>query len=74
MRTLNRAKALAAEQFYLIVGVFGKIFFTAFAKNLLTFLSQSGEKQTSRGRLAQLVEHRPYKPAVAGSSPAPPTK
>ena len=45
-----------------------------YAKNLLTFLSQSGEKQTSRGRLAQLVEHRPYKPAVAGSSPAPPTK
>ena len=24
------------------------------------------------GRLAQLVEHRPYKPGVAGSTPAPP--
>ncbi len=26
-----------------------------------------------RGRLAQLVEHRPYKAVAAGSSPAAPT-
>ena len=26
-----------------------------------------------KGRLAQLVEHRPYKAVVAGSSPAAPT-
>ncbi len=26
------------------------------------------------GRIAQLEEHRPYKPGVTGSSPVPPTK
>lgn len=26
-----------------------------------------------RGRIAQVGEHRPYKPGVAGSSPVPPT-
>jgi hypothetical protein len=26
------------------------------------------------GRIAQLGEHRPYKPGVTGSSPVPPTK
>ena len=26
-----------------------------------------------QGRIAQLGEHRPYKPGVAGSSPVPPT-
>ena len=30
-------------------------------------------KQCLHGRLAQLGEHRPYKPRVAGSIPAPPT-
>jgi putative transposase len=27
----------------------------------------------SKGRIAQLGEHRPYKPGVTGSSPVPPT-
>ncbi len=27
-----------------------------------------------KGRIAQLGEHRPYKPRVTGSSPVPPTK
>ena len=31
------------------------------------------ETATFRGRVAQLGEHRPYKPGVTGSSPVPPT-
>ena len=31
-------------------------------------------KGIDRGRVAQLEEHRPYKPGVTGSSPVPPTK
>ena len=30
-------------------------------------------KGIDRGRVAQLEEHRPYKPGVTGSSPVPPT-
>jgi len=32
------------------------------------------ESRGHRGRIAQLVEHRPYKAAVGGSSPSSPTK
>ncbi len=36
--------------------------------------SRSGiQEVTRRGRIAQLVEHRPYKAAVGGSSPSSPT-
>ncbi len=37
-------------------------------KNMLATLVTA-----SCGRLAQLGEHRPYKPRVTGSSPVPPT-
>ena len=33
-----------------------------------------GQPEHGKGRLAQLVEHRLYTPAVTGSSPVPPTK
>src|SRR5512132_2611761 len=33
-----------------------------------------GQPELGKGRLAQLVEHRLYTPAVTGSSPVPPTR
>ena len=32
------------------------------------------DERIDKGRVAQLGEHRPYKPGVTGSSPVPPTK
>jgi hypothetical protein len=38
------------------------------------FFSRIGKKVLYKfGRIAQLGEHRPYKPGVTGSSPVPPT-
>ena len=31
------------------------------------------DERIDKGRVAQLGEHRPYKPGVTGSSPVPPT-
>ena len=31
------------------------------------------DERVDKGRVAQLGEHRPYKPGVTGSSPVPPT-